>query len=120
MRHSAFTVVLDANVLYPAPLRDFLLRLALTGIYRARWTANIHEEWKRNLLLKTGSDPRAARQGLGSHRQGDSRCAGPAARQKISAPLFPAYRPVRLTSQTTGLCSTLAGPLNASLLTQDH
>lgn len=36
MRHSPFTAVYDANVLYPAPLRDFLMHLALTGIYRAR------------------------------------------------------------------------------------
>lgn len=51
MRHSPFTVVCDANTLYPAPLRDFLMRLALTGIYRARWTCQIHAEWKRNLLI---------------------------------------------------------------------
>ncbi|HBP6526382.1 TPA: PIN domain-containing protein [Pseudomonas aeruginosa] len=52
MRHSHFTAIYDANVLYPAPLRDFLMRLALTGVYRARWSAQIHDEWKRNLLLK--------------------------------------------------------------------
>lgn len=51
MRHSPYTAVYDANVLYPAPLRDFLMRLALTGAYRARWSAQIHDEWKRNLLL---------------------------------------------------------------------
>jgi predicted nucleic acid-binding protein len=51
MKHSPFTALYDANVLYPAPLRDFLMNLALTGVYRARWSANIHEEWKRNLLL---------------------------------------------------------------------
>lgn len=51
MKHSPFTAVYDANVLYPAPLRDFLMNLALTGIYRARWSADIHDEWKRNLLL---------------------------------------------------------------------
>lgn len=51
MRHSPFTAVYDANVLYPAPLRDFLMWLGLSGLYRARWTAQIHEEWKRNLLL---------------------------------------------------------------------
>ncbi|MDU9390975.1 PIN domain-containing protein [Pseudomonas sp. zfem002] len=51
MRHSPYTAVYDANVLYPAPLRDFLMRLALTGAYRARWSALIHDEWKRNLLL---------------------------------------------------------------------
>lgn len=50
MRSSPFTVIYDANVLYPAPLRDFLMHLALTGVYRARWSALIHEEWKRNLL----------------------------------------------------------------------
>lgn len=52
MRQSPFTAVYDANVLYPAPLRDLLMRVALTGLFRARWTARIHEEWKRNLLLK--------------------------------------------------------------------
>ncbi|MDH1694438.1 MULTISPECIES: PIN domain-containing protein [unclassified Pseudomonas] len=51
MKHSPFTAIYDANVLYPAPLRDFLMNLALTGIYRARWSASIHDEWKRNLLL---------------------------------------------------------------------
>ena len=32
---SNFTVIYDACVLYPAPLRDFLMRLALTDLYRA-------------------------------------------------------------------------------------
>lgn len=50
MRCSPFTVFYDANILYPAPLRDFLMRLALTGAYRARWSAQVHDEWKRNLL----------------------------------------------------------------------
>ncbi|KAF3996627.1 hypothetical protein HNR39_002845 [Glaciimonas immobilis] len=50
MRHSSFTAFYDANVLYPAPLRDFLMHLALTGAYRARWSALVHDEWKRNLL----------------------------------------------------------------------
>jgi len=40
-----FTVVYDACVLYPAPLRDLLMRLALTDLYRARWSDLIHEEW---------------------------------------------------------------------------
>lgn len=51
MRQSSFTAFYDANVLYPAPLRDFLMHLALTGVYRARWSVQIHEEWKRNLLI---------------------------------------------------------------------
>jgi len=51
MRHSPFTVIFDACVLYPAPLRDFLMWLGLSGRFRARWSRDIHEEWKRNLLL---------------------------------------------------------------------
>lgn len=39
------TVVYDACVLYPAPLRDLLMRLALTDLFRACWTDQIHEEW---------------------------------------------------------------------------
>ena len=51
MRHSSFTAIYDACVLYPAPLRDFLIRLGLSGRFRARWSTQIHDEWKRNLLL---------------------------------------------------------------------
>lgn len=50
MRHSPFTVIYDACVLYPAPLRDLLMQLALTGAYRARWSEQIHDEWTRNVL----------------------------------------------------------------------
>lgn len=41
---SGFTVIYDANVLYPNTLRDILIRLAGTGIYQARWTENILDE----------------------------------------------------------------------------
>ena len=40
----------DACVLYLAPLRDFLIWLGLSGLFRARWSEQIHDEWKRNLL----------------------------------------------------------------------
>lgn len=39
------TVLYDACVLYPAPLRDVLMWLALTNLFRARWTDRIHDEW---------------------------------------------------------------------------
>ncbi len=39
-------------MLYPAPLRDFLIELACAGLFRAKWTNEIHDEWIRNLLLK--------------------------------------------------------------------
>ena len=47
-----FTVIFDACVLYPAPLRDVLMELSVEGIFRARWTSEIHEEWNKNLLIK--------------------------------------------------------------------
>ena len=44
--------VLDANVLYPAPLRDFLLRLATARFFKPCWSAQIHDEWINSLLTK--------------------------------------------------------------------
>ena len=42
--------LLDANALYPAELRSFLMYLAIPGVYRAKWSKNIHEEWMSSLL----------------------------------------------------------------------
>ena len=51
MIHSPkFIAVLDACVLYPAPMRDLLLNLADFEMYLPKWTDKIHEEWTRNLL----------------------------------------------------------------------
>ncbi len=47
---AGFTAVYDACVLHPAPLRDLLLRVALTDLFRARWTEEIHAEWVRSVL----------------------------------------------------------------------
>lgn len=44
------TAVLDACVLYPAFMRDFLLRLADDNLYAPRWSADIQDEWIRNKL----------------------------------------------------------------------
>lgn len=49
--HGEFHCRYNACVLYPAPLRDLLMRLALTDRFRARWTEDIHEEWIRNVLV---------------------------------------------------------------------
>lgn len=45
-----FKVIYDANVLYPAPLRDLLMWVALQDVVLARWTNDIHEEWMRSVL----------------------------------------------------------------------
>ncbi len=47
---TTLTAIYDACVLYPAPLRDLLMHLAMTGLFRARWTNQIHDEWMRNVL----------------------------------------------------------------------
>ncbi|MBK8971587.1 MAG: PIN domain-containing protein [Hahellaceae bacterium] len=61
---ASFTVIYDANVLYPAPLRSILMFLAQTDLFRARWTMDIHEEWIRNLLLKRPDLSREKLEGL--------------------------------------------------------
>lgn len=45
-----YTAILDANVLYPALLRDMLLSLAHADLYSAKWSAHIRDEWVRSLL----------------------------------------------------------------------
>jgi predicted nucleic acid-binding protein len=47
---ASFTAIYDACVLYPAPLRDLLMHLALTELFRAKWTEVIHDEWIRSVL----------------------------------------------------------------------
>jgi hypothetical protein len=54
------TALLDANVLYPAPVRDILLQLAVTDLFWARWTADIHREWIEALLRNEPHRERAA------------------------------------------------------------
>ena len=56
---STYTALLDANVLYPAPLRDLLLQLAVMDLFRAKWTSDIHREWIEALLRKEPHRDRA-------------------------------------------------------------
>ena len=46
----AFVVIYDACVLYPAPLRDLLVRVGLTPLVRVRWTDTILDECFRNIF----------------------------------------------------------------------
>ncbi|MGH7583160.1 MAG: PIN domain-containing protein [Gemmatimonadales bacterium] len=57
---ATFTVVYDACVLYPAPLRDLLLRIGAAGIARARWTDEILDEMVAAILRnRSDLDPGA-------------------------------------------------------------
>lgn len=48
----ASVVIYDACVLYPAPLRDLLIRLVRAGLVRARWTDTILDECFRSILRR--------------------------------------------------------------------
>ncbi|MDX1962378.1 MAG: PIN domain-containing protein [Pirellulales bacterium] len=49
MQHPVIALC-DANVLYPAALRDLFVRLSLAGLVAFRCTDRIHEEWMRNVI----------------------------------------------------------------------
>ena len=50
MNNQKAIVVLDACIIYPAPIRDFLLHLAIENLFEPRWSNKIQDEWIRNLL----------------------------------------------------------------------
>jgi predicted nucleic acid-binding protein len=56
----AFRVVLDTNVLLPAPLRDMLLRLAEAELYVPKWSNRILEELADNLVESGRTDAERA------------------------------------------------------------
>ncbi len=48
----AFGATYDACVLHPAGLRDLLVRLAATGLFRAHWSQDILDEMVRSILRR--------------------------------------------------------------------
>ncbi len=51
---STFTAIFDSNVLYGARIRSLLMELAMSGLFRARWSPDINREWMRAVHEKTG------------------------------------------------------------------
>lgn len=47
-----FIVVYDSCILYPFTLRTLFIELAMTGLFQAKWTTDIHQEWASNLQRK--------------------------------------------------------------------
>jgi predicted nucleic acid-binding protein len=54
--HNRYTALLDANVLYSVAISDALMEVAATGIYAAKWSKAIDEEWVRNLAKNKNRD----------------------------------------------------------------
>ena len=52
------TAFLDANVLYPAELRNLLMRLALAEAYRPLWSDCVQKEWTEALARERPDLPR--------------------------------------------------------------
>jgi predicted nucleic acid-binding protein len=53
--------IIDACVLYSAPVRDLFIRLDQAGLIQCRWTVEIHDEWMRNVLR---NNPKITRERL--------------------------------------------------------
>jgi len=53
MAYSPPRAVYDACVLYPFHLRNLLIQCAADRLVEARWSAEIHDEWIRNLAADT-------------------------------------------------------------------
>lgn len=51
---STFTALFNSNVLYGARIRSLLMELAMSGLFRARWSPDINREWMRAVHEKTG------------------------------------------------------------------
>jgi len=54
-----FTAIFDANVLFSMTITDIALEAAQADFFRPRWSADIHDEWIRNLLKKNDKHDRA-------------------------------------------------------------
>lgn len=51
-------VMLDTNILYPAPIRDILLQLAVEKLFRPRWSPDVFREWMAiDRRLRADHDP---------------------------------------------------------------
>jgi hypothetical protein len=47
---STFTAFFDANVFFGARLRSIIVTLAQSGLFRARWSEDVHREWMQAVV----------------------------------------------------------------------
>ncbi len=50
--HSTFTAFFDANVFFGVRLRSFVMEVAKSGLFRARWSHGVHDEWSAAVLRR--------------------------------------------------------------------
>jgi len=80
-----FVVILDANVLYPFRTRDVLFSFAQAGLFRARFTNEIFDEWTRNLIRNKPQLEGSVRQQEAAIRAAFDECLAPATRPSSRA-----------------------------------
>lgn len=49
---STFTAFFDANVFFGVRLRSFVMEVAKSGLFRARWSRDVHDEWIRAVVRR--------------------------------------------------------------------
>ena len=77
--HARFTALLDACVLFPIATCNALMSVAATGIFAAKWTAAIDDEWTRTLSVGERHRRGDAREAARCHACGVSRLGSPRA-----------------------------------------
>jgi hypothetical protein len=45
-----YTAILDANVMFPVNVFDILAQFCIEGLFTAKWSQDIDDEWTKNLL----------------------------------------------------------------------
>lgn len=45
-----YTAILDANVMFPVNVFDILAQFCIEGLFTAKWSEDIDDEWTKNLL----------------------------------------------------------------------
>lgn len=64
MDSARFTAVIDANVLFPVVIRDYLLWLAVYELYTPKWSEKLLEEF-RQVFVKKGKSIESAERQIG-------------------------------------------------------
>ena len=91
-----FVVVLDANVLVPFRVRDVLLTFAQDGLFRARITDEILDEWTRNLFrLKPHLEANVRAQEAAMHEEEMQKRRGRKDNALVVNTVLPDYRRAR-------------------------